>query len=102
LVKDITYVFQCQRRLVTRRSTSVGFQERLDGAGTVSQRVAQVPPAAIAGLNDVAQGNGLSRSFGANRPAEKAVVMKDADFGHVAWIIGNDDGVARVGSQVVR
>jgi hypothetical protein len=77
----------------------MGFPERLDRAGTVLQRVAQVPAAAITGLNDVAQGKGLSRSCGAKRPTEKAVVMKDADFGHVPWVIANDDGLAHVGRQ---
>ena len=59
----------------------------------------QVPAAAIAGLNDVAQGNGLTGSFGTDRPTEKTVVMKDADFGHIPWIIANDDRFAHVGGQ---
>jgi len=77
----------------------MSFQERFDRASPVLQRMAQVPAVAVASLNDVAQGNGLSRSCGADRPTQKAVVMKDTDFGHVPWIIANDDGLTDVGRQ---
>ena len=74
-------------------------QERFDRASSVLQRMAQVPAAAVASLNDVAQGNGLSGSFGADRSTEKAMVMEDADFGHIPGIIANDDRFAPVGRQ---
>jgi hypothetical protein len=78
---------------------SMRCQERFHCAGAVLQRVAQVPAPPIAGLNNFTQGNGLSRSFGADGPTEKAVVMKDTDFGHVAWIIANDDGLTHISRE---
>ena len=70
---------------------ATGFQEHLNRAGTLLQGLTKVTAAAIASPDNIAQSNGLPRSFGANRSTQKAVVMKDTNFGHVAWIIANDD-----------
>ncbi len=70
---------------------ATGFQEHINRAGTLLQGVTEITAAAIASPNTIAQSNGLPRSFGANRSTQKAVVMKNTHFGHVAWIIANDD-----------
>ena len=77
----------------------MSFQERFHHAGALLQRMAQVPSPTVASPHDVAQGNGLSRSFSTDGPAEKAVVMQDADFRHVSWIIANDDRLPHIGRQ---
>src|SRR5215831_11365973 len=59
----------------------------------------QVPSTAVTGLHDVAQSNSLARQFGTDRPTEKTIGMKDADFGHIPWVIANDDRFAHVGRQ---
>ena len=77
----------------------MSFQERFHHAGALLQRMVQVPSPTVASPHDVAQGNGLSRSCSTDGPAEKAVVMKDADFRHVSWIIAHDDRLTHVGRQ---
>ena len=52
-----------------------------------------------AGLDNLAEGNGFPRELGADGPTEKAVVVKDANLGHVPGVIANDDVFAHVGGQ---
>lgn len=70
----------------------MGFQKRVDRAGTVLQGVAQGFASVRAGLDNLAQGDGFPRQLGADGPTEKAVVVKDANLGHIPGIIPNDDG----------
>jgi hypothetical protein len=77
----------------------MGIYERLDCAGALVQGVAQGAAAAIAGLDDVTEGNGVAREFRTDGPTQEALVVKDTDFGHVARIITNDHGFAHVGRQ---
>jgi hypothetical protein len=74
-------------------------QEHLNQACAVLQGVTQVSSTTITHLDDIAQGNGLSRSFCTNGPTEKALVMKDTDFGHIPWVIANNHGFPPVGRQ---
>ena len=78
---------------------SMSFQQGFNGAGARLQRVAQVPSPMVPSAHDVTQGNGFSRQFGTDSPAQKALVMKDADFGHISWVITNDDRLAHIGCQ---
>jgi len=77
----------------------VGLQEHLHGAGAILERMAELSPTAIAGPDNVTQRNGVSREFRTDRAAQKALIMKDADFGHISWVITNDDSLAHVGCQ---
>ena len=61
--------------------------------------MAEAPSPAIAGVDEFAQGHGLARQVGADRPAEKPVVMKDTDFRHVPGIIANNDGFTHIRPQ---
>ena len=77
----------------------MGLHERLNCACALVQGVAQVTSPEIAGLDDVAQGYGVSRELRTDRSTQEAVVMKDADFGHVTGVIPNDDGLPHIGRQ---
>jgi hypothetical protein len=77
----------------------VGVQEHLHQACAVLQGVTQVPSTTMTRLDDVAQGNRLSRSFRTNGPTEKALVMKETDFGHIPWVIAHAHGFPHVGRQ---
>ena len=79
------------RQCIAMAVPATGFQEHIHRAGTLLQGLTVGTAAAIASPNNIAQSNGLTRSFGANRSTQKAVIMKDTNFGHVPWIIANDD-----------
>jgi hypothetical protein len=68
---------------------SMSCQQGFNGAGACLQRVAQVPSPTVPSAHDVTQRNGFSRQFGTDSPAQKALVMKDADFGHISRVITN-------------
>ena len=78
---------------------SMGCQQGFDGAGARLQRLTQVPSPTVPRAHDVTQGNGFSCQFGADGSAQKALMMKDADFGHISWVITNNDRLAHVGRQ---
>src|SRR5437016_5145308 len=77
----------------------MSLHERLYCAGALVQSVAQVASPAIAGLDDVVQGYGVSREFRTDRSTQEAAVMEDADFGHVTGGIPNHHGFAHIGRQ---
>ena len=63
------------QRLVDHGRAAMRVQEDLNQACAVLQGVTQVSSTTIPHLDDVAQGNGLSRQFRTNGPTEKALVM---------------------------
>ena len=85
--------------LGNHRRAAMRVQEHLNQACAVLQGVTQVSSSTITHLDDIAQGNGLSRSFRTNGPTEKALVMQDTDFGHIPWVIANNHGFPHVGRQ---
>src|SRR5512135_1944597 len=73
-----------------------GLQQRIDQAGTPSERLAQLSPPAIAGADDLAEGHGLARQLLADGAAEEAIVIEEADLRHVARVVAQHDLLARI------
>jgi hypothetical protein len=62
-------------------------EESIDGLLPAVQNAPEFSTTAVANTNDVAERNSLSRNFGGDGPAEEAVLIEDANFRHIAWII---------------
>ena len=62
-------------------------EESIDGLLPAVQNAPEFSTTAVANTNDVAERNSFSRNFGGDGPAEEAVLIEDANFRHIAWII---------------
>jgi hypothetical protein len=74
-------------------------EQRIHGCLPIPQDTAQLTPTPIQGTENLSKRNCCASQFCADGPAQKPLVMEDADLGHVSRIDPQVDRFANVRCQ---